>query len=566
MRQPNARGPAPLIVLLLCALGIAGVLAYQAQDAARSHRETAERALTEYASLAAEQFADHAQMALRAMQMMSLRGLVVLDGSVTADSIPSVDTFRSSARELSAWCRCLDTDAAYVRLDHRTGEVTTAGEPALMVDRWRESLGLESAPVPEEPAYGRAPLRDDRLAFYSFSGERAAVLWDEVEGQSRALFHYHLHDVDAQPLAAYALEIPTEALVGPMFRRVLRDTPLLPRSLIGDLPNDSVLTITVSDRAGNEVFRSGGVASSAYLAADTIAEPGDGLVARVALRPEIAGNLIIGGLPNSRLPLLLALLGLTAALMVGALVQLHRHQELVRTRGNFVAGVSHELRTPLTQIRLYADLLRSGELSADNQERSVRVIDQEARRLSHLVENILRFSSAGSGAAGGRPEPRLLAPVVREIVEDFRPLARARRAEIQVELDPEVSASIDTDAFRQMLLNLLDNAVKYGPAGQQVSVGLEAREGMAYLRVDDEGGGVPRDERELIWEPYRRLDGAIESGMGGSGIGLSVVRDLAALHGGRAWVTDAAGGGARFVIELPALSGAPHPGAELETT
>jgi two-component system, OmpR family, sensor kinase len=102
---------------------------------------------------------------------------------------------------------------------------------------------------------------------------------------------------------------------------------------------------------------------------------------------------------------------------------------------------------------------------------------------------------------------------------------------------------------------VLDNAVKYGPAGQTITVGLEAgeREPWARITVEDEGPGVPAEQRATIWEPFRRLDRDSNSAVAGSGIGLSVVRKLVAGHGGRVAVVEGMVGGARFVIELPRL-------------
>jgi signal transduction histidine kinase len=102
-----------------------------------------------------------------------------------------------------------------------------------------------------------------------------------------------------------------------------------------------------------------------------------------------------------------------------------------------------------------------------------------------------------------------------------------------------------------MLLNLLDNAVKYGPAGQTITVGSEIVGERARIFVEDEGPGIPHDERQRVWEPYVRLKRAAESATGGSGIGLSVVRELVSLHGGRTRAEGAPGGGARVIIELP---------------
>jgi len=119
-----------------------------------------------------------------------------------------------------------------------------------------------------------------------------------------------------------------------------------------------------------------------------------------------------------------------------AIVQLRRQQELVRLRDDFVSGVSHELRTPLAQIRLFADLLESGRLATGEQRsRSIRIINEESRRLTWLVENILHFSRAQRGAGRIAPQPVEAAPLVREIVDAFAPLARERDARFEVMAD-----------------------------------------------------------------------------------------------------------------------------------
>ncbi|HEX8906176.1 MAG TPA: HAMP domain-containing sensor histidine kinase, partial [Longimicrobiaceae bacterium] len=169
-----------------------------------------------------------------------------------------------------------------------------------------------------------------------------------------------------------------------------------------------------------------------------------------------------------------------------------------------------------------------------------------------LVDNVLAFSRAERRQVRLSPEPAELAPLVREALESFAPLAAARRTTVRERLHQGVTASVDRGAIRQVLLNLLDNAVKYGPPGQTIEVGLAAAEGTARITVQDQGPGIPPRERERIFAPFVRLKRDAESAVAGSGIGLSVVAQLAALHGGRVRVEEAAGGGARFVVELPA--------------
>ena len=112
---------------------------------------------------------------------------------------------------------------------------------------------------------------------------------------------------------------------------------------------------------------------------------------------------------------------------------------------------------------------------------------------------------------------------------------------------------VDPDSFRQVLLNLLDNAVKYGPRQQRVLVALEANGCMARILVEDEGPGVPPSEKRRIFERFQRLERDRRSAVAGTGIGLSVVKDLVNRHGGQCFVEEAASGGARFIVELPTI-------------
>jgi signal transduction histidine kinase len=262
---------------------------------------------------------------------------------------------------------------------------------------------------------------------------------------------------------------------------------------------------------------------------------------------------VIGGLPGSRLPLILGLLLLAAGVGAASLVQLRRERELARLRDDFVSGVSHELRTPLAQIQMFAELLDDEKLRTDDERRrSTRILRQESRRLNHLIENVLQFSRSR------RLPPRLaltevdVGTAIADTVESFRPLADAREVELATEVAGGLTVRADAAVLRQMLVNLLDNAVKYGPRGQTVRVGARRENGVVRIRVSDEGPGVPASDRGRVWEPYHRLERDANGPVGGSGIGLAVVRELTLRQGGAVTVEDAAGGGAEFVIELPA--------------
>jgi signal transduction histidine kinase len=296
--------------------------------------------------------------------------------------------------------------------------------------------------------------------------------------------------------------------------------------------------------------------TSTFVGRDSTGDYVGQLPVQTALRPDIAAILIIGGLPRSRLPLLFGLLALTIALIISALFLLRREQELGRLRSEFVSGVSHELRTPLAQIRMFAETLRLGRVRNEaERQRSLTIVDQEARRLTHLVENLLYFSRSEQQPQRITPGPIALGPLVREVAEGFSSLAAARDMRVEVTPGHEQAAYADADSVRQILLNLFDNAVKYGPAGQTIQVTLGMRDGRASLEVEDEGPGIPEKDRERVWQRFWRLDRDREAGVTGTGIGLAIVRELATLHGGGATVESTARGGARLVVVLGKVVG-----------
>ena len=303
------------------------------------------------------------------------------------------------------------------------------------------------------------------------------------------------------------------------------------------------------------VYQDSPTFDSRYDALDTLQS--HGLQFNVAINPVMADRLIIGGMPRSNLVSLIGLFALSAGLLLLVIYQLSRQQEIVRLRSEFVSGVSHELRTPLAQIRLLAELLRLGKIPSDERrERSLRIIDQEARRLTFLVESILNFS----GLDRDKVVPTMtdVAAEIDEIVTGFEPLASNHGVQLETNLERGLVANVDPAALRQILLNLLDNAVRYGPEGQTVKVTTESHNGTWRLTVEDQGMGIPATERERIFEPYYRLNRDARGEKGGSGIGLAVVRGLVEKHGGRVTVGDsAAGSGARFSLELPVAGPGP---------
>jgi signal transduction histidine kinase len=370
-------------------------------------------------------------------------------------------------------------------------------------------------------------------------------------GNQPHIFTYTLMPTSWGDTMVYGARYSRASFVS-LLEGVLDANGLLPSTFTQGRRNRDVVGLRVTDHNGNLLFDSSpGI--PADLAAHMDLPSRAGLLhLDAAIRPELAGKLLIGGLPRSRLPFLLGLLGLAAALSIVAVTQLRREGELAQIRADFVSSVSHELRTPLAQIRLYLETLQLGRVSTEEQRQwSLGHIERETTRLSHLVENVLRFSTLAHGQTSSRMLVDIAAATA-VIVDEFRPLAASRRATILLDASDAPLVALEADALRHILLNLLDNAVKYGPPGQTVQVYVRGDAVAASIVVDDQGPGVSEHERETIWRAFTR--GGAATSTGGSGIGLTVVRDVVEAHGGTVGVESAPTGGARFVVLLPAAS------------
>jgi signal transduction histidine kinase len=547
-RRRNSNRPQStfIVVLLLLTLGLAGLLAHQAQQAARSHREVAESTLRDYAAFAAWKFAGMVRGELHWMFSIALEPVVYPSAAHGKSGVPDPASFTVAPEKAKYFPPRMVR--SYFRLDFKKGKLALQGE----------------RPPPPVKAWMMDTLALHAHTLYRPDWKLATVVWNAPMAPDEDSSPYGPHvfvytldrEVPGAPHVAAGFELDPAAF-GPVLERLFQEEQYFPPSLVGDLPTDSLMSVVVSDAAGNELYRSPRQYSDEFAAEDSVGTMLGDLTVRVALRPEMAEQLVIGGLPKSRLPVLLGLLALTAGLVGAALLQHRREYELAGLRAEFVSNVSHELRTPLAQIRMFAETLLLGRVrSPEERRRSLEIIDQEARRLTNLVENVLHFSRAERGAVRLVPEPTDLGRLVRDVVDGFLPLARARQATLRTDLQEGVVALVDRAALRQMLLNLLDNAVKYGPPGQRITVGSSGLGKRARLRVDDEGPGIPRKDRARVWERFWRLEREAESAVAGAGIGLSVVGELARRHGGRAWVEDAPTGGARFVVELPVAASA----------
>ena len=534
MRLPRFRSrSSPTIAILVLTAGLAGVLAHQAWSAAHAHRTTAEGAIRDYAEFAAWEFSlsvkeDLYETLVYVFSPVNSKYPLAPGAKLPPPSIVS-------GKALGEKAVCMEKSPYFFRLDLPAKRLVIDGEaPSAEMQRW---------------------IRDTILAdleWYTKDWHHSTVT-GKIDGRPRSLVYQVKWRKDGMPAAAYGFPMCLSAAQEWSFAKTMKSSRLLPPSLTHSLPNDTMMSVVISDKSGRELWRTRQQYGDAHSGSSEV--PSFGLVTKVSLNPRYADAMVIGGLPRSRVPLLLGVLAAALGLALVGVMQLRREDQLARLRGDFIASVSHELRTPLAQLRMFAETLLLGRVRSDQErQRSLEIVDQEARRLSHLVENILQFSRAERHAIRLARADETLAPHVRTAIEVFDPIARARGVQVSTALDESIRASVDAGAMRQVLLNLLDNAVKYGPMGQEVRVTLRRwPEGhFAQIVVDDQGPGVPENRRRHVWAPFYRLDRDASSAVAGSGIGLSVVSELATMHGGSSWVESRPDGpGARFVVLLP---------------
>ena len=512
--------------MLVATLGLTAMLAWEALQAARSHRATAENVLRDYSRVAAWEFAR-----LGKQQLLSAMN-DALGHVQSASKRGRMEAVLGAGQACPSGCPASHTVLTAFRGSLSDAQFTFTGAP---VD---DGVRTFLASVVDEGRKKPEAFTCPHFRMVRVNDVPSVIVWRPT------------YDGGLDPTGVVGF-IADPPFITRVFEHIVAHTSLLPPSLIpAGAQNNAALSVRVSTPDGAPVFASA-TEWSPYEGAQQLSAEFDRLNLVVALRPEAADALVIGGLPRERLPLIIGLLTLTVGLVVVALVQLRREAELARMRSDFVSGVSHELRTPLAQIRMFSETLLLGRVRSPTEgRRSLEIIARETQRLIQLVENVLLFSRGDRSVPSLAREAAPLAPIVREVVEGFAPLAAARQVRLVTAIDDGVSANVDAAALRQILLNLLDNAVKYGPADQQVTIGLHIAGHSARISVDDEGTGVDDMDADRIWEPFNRLARTADA-TGGTGIGLAIVRQLTQLHGGRAWVERSPSGGARFIVELP---------------
>ena len=230
---------------------------------------------------------------------------------------------------------------------------------------------------------------------------------------------------------------------------------------------------------------------------------------------------------------------------------LDRLEEAIERERRFVDDASHELRTPLSNLKAELDLALRRSRTSDELERALRSASEEADRLARLADDLLVLARSDRGRLPIRREPVDVAEMVGGTVDSFAARASERGVGIDVHVPGELRADLDELRMRQALGNLLDNGLRYVPAGGRVSVAAERDDGSLRLEVRDDGPGFPAEFLPVAFEAFARPDASRSRPEGGTGLGLAIVAAVAQAHGGTAEAANLPGGGAVVVLSIP---------------
>jgi signal transduction histidine kinase len=514
--------------LLLLTFAVTGVISWIGQTDDANHEETYDNGLLTSAAFAASAYSERLSGGVHSVVLATFRNITTTATSETpVDDLPNanLDVLQALAHK----CDCTPSEQLVFnyKYDFNTSK--------LQVDQaiTDSDSGRELQP------HCRASCRAQPALDYSVAvGPDAShpvlislVRKDSATSKSIYAIGFgartKLLETATIPVDSFNLELPRPAHAEPLTDR-----------------------FAITLLAGQDTLLNVGESSEYSVTYNLV--PGQGNIAVIASVNKQRFTVVAGAAPISRAPVYVGLLMLVGILITASLVLAKRQGQLAEARTDFVSNVSHELRTPLAQIRMFAETLLLGRARNDTERRrSLEIIDQEARRLNALVDNVLQLGRAERGVAHVAPTEIALGPAVREAVDRFAQLPRSKNVDFRTEVENRLVAMVDPNALRQIVDNLLDNAVKYGPSGQRVNVGLAMFEQNARLWVDDEGPGIPLRERDRVFEPFFRSTLHSQSSTAGSGIGLAVVRELTDLLEGRVWAETAPGGGARIVVEFP---------------
>jgi signal transduction histidine kinase len=412
-------------------------------------------------------------------------------------------------------------------------------------------FATKSGKVPAAASHKEADPADGKAN--SEQAEFRALVGDSSEGslarfeqnKLKVLFWYR---PSRDPQLVFGVQMRMARLVESL-RQTINPDPALARDLVVALLDDSGRPVQITKNG----FETNGKRS--YVSSE---------IGEMLPHWQVAAWLLDPLKPGQVARSLRLTLGLLIGLLVVAIstgsgligLDLKRQLQLARQKTDFVSNVSHELKTPLTSIRMFSEILAEGRVQEEEKRRHyLQIINAETSRLTRLINNVLDFARMERGEKKYKFEELDIVGLVRETVETYRPHLEAGGFALESQF-PATPVCVlgDRDALAQVIVNLISNAEKYGGEKKQIRVELQAVTCEVEVRVLDRGLGVPPECREKIFEQFFRAHDSLASGIQGSGLGLTLARQIARAHQGEIRYEARQGGGSCFAFCLPQCS------------
>ncbi len=228
-----------------------------------------------------------------------------------------------------------------------------------------------------------------------------------------------------------------------------------------------------------------------------------------------------------------------------------RERNLARLRSDFISNITHELKTPLTSIRMFAESLMMGRIKSEKGQKDyLSVVVNESERLKRLINNILEFSKMEKEKQEYHPVEIRLSDILLSAVSDMNYWLEEKGFELITDIDTNIIVSVDPDKFHQVYTNLLSNAIKYSGDSRRISIRLFRNSNGVITEVEDEGIGIAKDNLEKIFEEFYRVEQRESGEISGTGLGLTVAREIVESHGGKILVDSEIGKGSKFSVIL----------------
>ncbi|MCX7748040.1 MAG: HAMP domain-containing histidine kinase [Clostridia bacterium] len=222
-----------------------------------------------------------------------------------------------------------------------------------------------------------------------------------------------------------------------------------------------------------------------------------------------------------------------------------------KMRKEFIASVSHDLRTPLTSIKGFVQGMMDGIVKPQDTGKVLNIIKEETLRLIKLTGEILELAKIQSGSIKLHKERIGVLEIINDVSESLNMLVQEKGLQLSVECSDKIAVNVDKDRFKQILVNILSNAIKYNKENGKVYMAVTDKDGFITFSIKDTGIGIPSEELPFIFERFYRVDKSRQSSKGGAGLGLNIVKSLVELHGGRIQAKSSLGLGTEFLFTIP---------------